>query len=151
MELIKNNIFINFIGLSSMGHGDELVLADAHFPASSVCKSSNCGTLEIRADGCDSLSYLLECILKFFPLDEYAESPVFVMDLVDSDKKAKLEVKVWKEFENVLNKTQAAEVKLKPVERFQFYEQAKKAYAVIQTGDLAKYGNIIIKKGCVLD
>ena len=74
------------------------------------------------------------------------------MDLVDSDKKAKLEVKVWKEFEEVLKKTQTdRQVVIKPVERFQFYEQAKKSFAVIQTGDLAKYGNIIIKKGCVLD
>lgn len=62
--------------LSSMGHGDELVLADAHFPAASVAKSSHCGTLELRADACDSLPYLLESILKFFPLDPYVKSPV---------------------------------------------------------------------------
>lgn len=58
-----------------MGHGDEIVLADAHFPASSLAKSSSHGTLEIRADACGSLPYLLESILKFFPLDEHA-SPV---------------------------------------------------------------------------
>lgn len=62
--------------LSSMGHGDEIVLADAHFPSSSVAKSSNIGTLEIRADGCSSLPHLLESILKFFPLDQYDDSPV---------------------------------------------------------------------------
>lgn len=52
--------------LSSMGHGDEIVLADAHFPASSVCKSSACGTKEIRADGVASISFLLEAIVIYF-------------------------------------------------------------------------------------
>lgn len=120
--------------LSSMGHGDEIVLADAHFPASSVSKSSKCGTIEIRADACNSLPYLLESILKFFPLDEYVEEPIFLMDRVDSDKAANLNVKVWKEYEQILESSQATPVKVKFVERFQFYEQAKKAYAVIQTG-----------------
>ena len=63
--------------LSSMGHGDEIVLADAHFPASSVSKSSTVGTIEIRADACASLPHLLESILKLLPLDEYVSSPVF--------------------------------------------------------------------------
>lgn len=62
--------------LSSMGHGDEIVLADAHFPGSSVAKSSQCGTIEIRADACDSIPHLLESILKFFPLDQYVDQPV---------------------------------------------------------------------------
>ena len=61
--------------LSSMGHGDEIVLADVHFPASSTAKASNCGTIELRADACQSLPHLLESVLKFFPLDEY-DSPV---------------------------------------------------------------------------
>jgi L-fucose mutarotase len=61
--------------LSSMGHGDEIVIADAHFPSSSVAKSSQCGTLEIRADACSSIPELLEAVLKFFPLDQY-DSPV---------------------------------------------------------------------------
>lgn len=62
--------------MSSMGHGDEIVLADAHFPANSVAKSSTNGTILIRLDACESLSYLLESILKFFPLDFYAASQV---------------------------------------------------------------------------
>ncbi|RNA19420.1 fucose mutarotase-like [Brachionus plicatilis] len=137
--------------LSSMGHGDEIVLADAHFPASSVAKSSNCGTIEIRADGCDTLPYLLESILKFFPLDEYAQEAIFLMDRVDSDKASNLIVKVWKEFDQILELSQGKEIKPKFVERFQFYEQAKRAYAIIQTGDVAQYGNIILKKGLVMN
>jgi L-fucose mutarotase len=73
------------------------------------------------------------------------------MDLVDSDKQVKLEVKAWSEFDSVLKKTQKKTMKLVKLERFQFYEQAKRSFAIIQTGDNAKYGNIIIKKGCVLD
>jgi L-fucose mutarotase len=60
--------------LSSMGHGDEIVLADAHFPASSIAKSSLCKTIEIRADACDSLPHLLKSILKVFPLGKNLSS-----------------------------------------------------------------------------
>lgn len=120
--------------LSSMGHGDEIVLADAHFPASSISKSSNCGTIEIRADACNSLPYMLESILKFFPLDEYVQEPIFLMDRVESDKIANLNVKVWEEYDQILELSQGKPVKTKFVERFEFYEQAKKAYAIIQTG-----------------
>ncbi|CAF0947929.1 unnamed protein product [Brachionus calyciflorus] len=137
--------------LSSMGHGDEIVLADAHFPASSVARSSTCGTLEIRADGCDSLPYLLESILKFFPLEECIEEPVFLMDRSDLDKANNLQVKIWKEFDKILELSQGKKIKTKNVERFEFYEQAKKAYVIIQTGDTAQYGNIILKKGLVMD
>ena len=147
--------------LSSMGHGDDIVLADAHFPASSIAKSSDHGTLEIRADACNSLPHLLQSILQLFPLDEYVESPVyflivtfisfkiyhycklevFLMDRVDSDKKANLQVNVWAEFDDILTLTQNKTIKPAFVERFKFYEQAKKAYAVIQTGYLLDYNN----------
>jgi L-fucose mutarotase len=93
-----------------------------------------CGTLEIRLDACNSLPYLLESILKLFPLDEYVSSPVFYMDLVDCDKAAKYEVKVWKEFESILNLTQEKKIEPSRIERFEFYEKSKKAYAIIQTG-----------------
>lgn len=73
------------------------------------------------------------------------------MDLVDSDKQTGLDVKVWKEFQQILDETQEVKVKPELVERFQFYEQAKKAFAIIQTGDNAKYGNIILKKGLALE
>ncbi|XP_041922282.1 fucose mutarotase isoform X1 [Alosa alosa] len=77
--------------LAKMGHGDELVLADANFPVSSVCK---CGPIEIRADGLQ-IPALLEAILKLFPLDTYVRSPAAVMDLVDSDKELGVETPVW--------------------------------------------------------
>ena len=63
--------------LCSMGHGDEIVIADCHFPASSNAKSSTTGTIELRADACDSLPQMLNAILKFFPLDEYDHPVIF--------------------------------------------------------------------------
>lgn len=137
--------------LSSMGHGDEIVLADAHFPTSSTAKSSTCGTLEIRADGGASLSELLTAIVKFIPLDQYDENNAILMDLVDSDKEKGVEVKIWKEYQQILNNAENHQVKLTLIPRFDFYERAKKAYAIIHSGDDAIYANIILKKGVVRD
>ncbi|XP_062851717.1 fucose mutarotase [Trichomycterus rosablanca] len=130
--------------LAQMGHGDELVLADANFPVSSVCK---CGPVEIRADGV-KIPELLKAILKLLPLDTYVELPAAVMDLVDSDKSRGLKVPVWETFSELL-KHAGSHGNLDVVERFAFYERAKKAFAVIATGETALYGNIIIKKGVI--
>uniref|UniRef100_A0A3B3B721 Fucose mutarotase n=1 Tax=Oryzias melastigma TaxID=30732 RepID=A0A3B3B721_ORYME len=118
--------------LAKMGHGDELVLADVNFPASSVCA---CGPKEIRADGL-RIPQLLEAILKLLPLDTYVPCPAAVMDLVDTDKQKGLSVT-----ESMCTKS------LYKVERFAFYERAKKSYAVVATGETALYGNLILKKG----
>lgn len=136
--------------LSSAGHADEIVLADAHFPTTSICKRS--GVREIRADGI-SIPPLLEAILKLFPLDLYESCPVSLMDLVDSDKMNFPDgPSIWKEYEGIVKR---AEPSLKHqtftlVERFKFYEQAKKAFAIVATGETAQYGNIILRKGVVI-
>ncbi|XP_062375014.1 fucose mutarotase [Sardina pilchardus] len=130
--------------LAKMGHGDELVLADANFPVSSVCK---CGPIEIRADGLQ-IPALLEAILKLFPLDTYVRSPAAVMDLVDSDKELGLETPVWTSYIHMI-KQAGSQGGLETVERFAFYERAKKAFAVVATGETALYGNLIIKKGVI--
>ena len=132
--------------LSSAGHGDEIVLADVHFPTSSICRN---GPTEIRADG-HGIPILLEAILKLFPLDTYVDFPVAVMDLVQQDKVSGLKVPVWDKYQASLNKAENKEVLIEKVERFQFYERAKKAFAVVHTGETAQYGNIILKKGLVL-
>ncbi|XP_076830696.1 fucose mutarotase [Brachyhypopomus gauderio] len=130
--------------LAKMGHGDELVLADANFPVSSVCK---CGPVEIRADGLH-IPELLEAILKLLPLDTYVALPAAVMDLVASDREQGLQVPVWLRYSQLL--TQAgSHGNLEMIERFAFYERAKKAFAVVATGETALYGNIIIKKGVI--
>uniref|UniRef100_A0A3Q2SVC8 Fucose mutarotase n=1 Tax=Fundulus heteroclitus TaxID=8078 RepID=A0A3Q2SVC8_FUNHE len=130
--------------LAKMGHGDELVLADANFPTSSICA---CGPKEIRADGL-GIPQLLEAILKLLPLDTYVPSPAAVMDLVDSDKQRCLAVPVWETYAHLLHMADS-QSPLEKVERFTFYERAKKAYAVVATGETALYGNLILKKGVI--
>uniref|UniRef100_A0A3P9JY19 Fucose mutarotase n=1 Tax=Oryzias latipes TaxID=8090 RepID=A0A3P9JY19_ORYLA len=130
--------------LAKMGHGDELVFADANFPASSVCA---CGPKEIRADGL-KIPQLLEAILKLLPLDTYVPCPAAVMDLVDTDKQKGLSVPVWEIYSNLLNQA-GCKSPLEKVERFAFYERAKKSYAVVATGETALYGNLILKKGVI--
>jgi len=132
--------------LSSAGHGDEIVLADAHFPTSSVCRH---GPKEIRADG-HKIPELLEAILKLFPLDTYVQVPVAIMDMVDSDKASGLQIPVWDEYHTIVDKAEEKHIVFEKMERFAFYERAKKAFALVHTGELSKYGNIIIKKGLAL-
>ena len=124
--------------LCDTGHGDELVIADANFPAETVSKRL------IRMPGVDG-GTLLEAIMSVFPLDSYADSSVFVMDLTDSDKaKGMPEPEVWKIYRELSGE------ELGLIERFDFYERTKDAYAVIQTGEERQYGNLLIKKGVVL-
>nr|XP_011721905.1 fucose mutarotase isoform X3 [Macaca nemestrina] len=129
------------------------VLADLNFPASSICQ---CGPLEIRADGL-GIPPLLEALLKLLPLDTYVESPATVMELVPSDKERGLQTPVWTEYESILHRAGCTGVlqpchfvfqrALAKLERFEFYERAKKAFAVVATGETALYGNLILKKG----
>ncbi|XP_022060971.1 fucose mutarotase [Acanthochromis polyacanthus] len=130
--------------LAKMGHGDEIVLADANFPASSICA---CGPKEIRADGL-GIPQLLEAILKLLPLDTHVPCPAAVMDLVDSDKQRCLAVPVWETYRELLSHA-GSQSPLEVVERFAFYERAKKAFAVVATGETALYGNLILKKGVI--
>uniref|UniRef100_A0A4W5LVQ5 Fucose mutarotase n=1 Tax=Hucho hucho TaxID=62062 RepID=A0A4W5LVQ5_9TELE len=130
--------------LAKMGHGDELVLADTNFPTSSTC---TCGPIEIRADGLGAAE-LLEAILKLLPLDTYVPSPAAVMELVDSDKKRELATPVWDIFRQKLAHA-GVQAPLEKVERFAFYERAKKAFAVVATGETALYGCLILKKGVI--
>ncbi|XP_046543267.1 fucose mutarotase-like [Haliotis rubra] len=132
--------------LALMGHGDEIVFADAHFPSSSICRS---GPRELRADGLDIPS-LLEGVLELFTLDQYVDKPVGRMDLVDSDKAKKLPTPVWDKYMAIINKAEGREVPVELIERFQFYERAKTAFAIVHTGETAQYGNIILKKGVCL-
>ncbi|PNJ30112.1 fucose mutarotase [Pongo pygmaeus] len=128
--------------LARMGHGDEIVLADLNFPASSICQ---CGPMEIRADGL-GIPQLLEAVLKLLPLDTYVENPAAVMELVPSDKERGLQTPVWTEYESILRGAGCTRA-LAKIERFEFYERAKKAFAVVATGETALYGNLILKKG----
>ena len=123
--------------LYRMGHGDEIVLADAHFPGESV------NATVIRADGL-KIADLLDAILPLFALDTYVESPVFMMDAVPGDT---LDPAVEASYRKAVDAHWPDTPPIERVERFAFYEQAKNAFAVVMTGETAKYGNIVLKKG----
>jgi L-fucose mutarotase len=123
--------------LARMGHGDELVLADAHFPAETY------NLRVLRADGIP-MTGLLEAILPLFELDSYAESPLIMMAPVKGDP---LDPSVEKEYLISIQKTNPAVHSISRIERFAFYERTRSAFAVVVTGELAKYGNIILRKG----
>ncbi len=119
-----------------MGHGDELVLADAHFPG------ENLGPPTVRADGV-AIPALLDGILPLFALDQYVETPLAMMAAVAGDE---LDPTVEESYRRVIDR-RVSGAAIKRVERFAFYERARHAFAIVMTGETAKYGNIILKKG----
>nr|XP_035965510.1 fucose mutarotase isoform X2 [Halichoerus grypus] len=125
--------------LARMGHGDEIVFADVNFP------TSPCGPEEIRADGLGTPP-LLEAVVRVLPRDTSVESPAAVMELVPSDRKTGLQTPVWRSYQSILSEAGCTS-SLAKIERFEFYARAKKAFAVVATGETALYGNLILKKG----
>lgn len=123
--------------LSRMGHGDEIVLADAHFPGETM------GKRVLRADGL-LIPDLLDAILPLFELDSYADDPVAMMAPVPGDA---LDPTVEQAYRAAIDRHAPQTPATARVERFAFYERAKQAFAVVMTGETAKYGNIILKKG----
>ena len=122
--------------LCDMGHGDELVIADANFPAEALASRL------IRLPGIDDVR-AAEAVLSVFPLDTYSD-PAYIMDLTDGDKaKGMPQPAIWAEYEKLTGSVEK-------LERFDFYESAKKAYCIIQTGEERQYGNLILVKGVVL-
>jgi L-fucose mutarotase len=123
--------------LCRMGHGDEIVLADAHFPGETF------GRRVLRADGV-RIPELLDGILPLFALDSYVESPLIMMAAVPGDA---LDPAVEASYRAVVDKHWPDTPPIQRIERFAFYERTKEAFAVLMTGETAKYGNIILKKG----
>lgn len=123
--------------LARMGHGDRIVLADAHFPGDST--NPRC----LRADGL-LIADLLEAILPLFELDAYIEDPLLMMAPVEGDH---LDTSVEERYLNVLKKHATQTPAISRLERFAFYDEATRAFAVVMTGDTAKYGNLILTKG----
>ena len=125
--------------LMEMGHGDEIVIGDGNFPAASVAKRL------IRLDG-HGVNEVLGAILKLMPLDTYVDCPVALMDNGDPSDRPP----IWAEYAETI-KAEEGEKGVELVERFAFYERAKKAYCVVATGETAIYANIILKKGVVIN
>lgn len=125
--------------LFRMGHGDEIVLADAFFPADSF------GKQVVRADGI-GIVRLLEGIMPLITLDSYVKSPLFMMIPAPGDD---LDMNVEKAYRMAIDRTWPETPPVVRVERFAFYEQAKRAFAIVMSGEVQKYGNIILKKGVI--
>jgi len=125
--------------LFRMGHGDEIVLADAFFPGDSM------NSRVIRADGI-KIPALLDGILALMNLDSYVPHPVVMMAPVPGDS---LDESVEKSYREVIDRRWPGTPATERMERFAFYERAKKAFAVLMTGETVKYGNIILKKGVI--
>jgi L-fucose mutarotase len=125
--------------LMEMGHGDEIVLADGNFPA-----AANAQRL-IRCDG-HNVPDLLDAILKLFPLDNFVKQPVSLMDIVPGDN---YKPEIWNDYKQIVNKYDSHFEDFEMVERFKFYSRAQKAYAIVATGEMARYANIILKKGII--
>jgi L-fucose mutarotase len=124
--------------LMEMGHGDEIVLADGNFPAASVAQRL------ARSDG-NQVPDLLEAVLKLFPLDPFTERPAAVMAVVPGDSSKPT---IWETYKEIILRHEKFS-DFEYVERFAFYERARRAYAVVATSESAVYANIILKKGLV--
>ena len=130
--------------LRAMGHGDDLVIADTNFPADSVARQTATGKL-LRMDNLTAPE-AIEAILSVMPLDGFVEHPASRMGITGD------ETKVLPVHADVQKAVDAAEAKSSPlgiVSRFDFYERAKNAYAVIVTGERRFYGCFILKKGVI--
>ena len=125
--------------LFRMGHGDEIVLADAFFPGDS------CNSRVIRADGI-RIPGLLDGILRLINLDYAVPHPVMMMAAIEGDK---LDPQVENSYREPIDRLWPGTPPILRIERFAFYERAKNAYAVVMTGETVKYGNIILTKGVI--
>ncbi len=124
--------------LCRMGHGDELILADAHFPAETFA-TRHC----LRADGL-TIPSLLDGLLPLFEIDRYEPLPVLTMEAVPGDT---LDPAIEASYRACLDRHGCDWAAMGRLERFAFYERARSTYLIVQTGDVAKYGNLLLKKG----
>lgn len=125
--------------LRAMGHGDEIVIADANFPATSL------GPRCIRADGSNA-SEILRAVLQVMPLDSFVPDPALTMQVVGEPNAVPEAVA---DFAKIIGEEADNPVQPQSLERFAFYERAASAFAVVQTGETRLYGNIILKKGVI--
>ena len=130
--------------LCEMGHSDRIVIGDGNFPAESMGKDA----IVIRCDG-HGVPELLDAILQVMPLDTYVEKPMNLMEVMPGDP---VETPIWDTYKEIVVKhDKRGAACVGNIERFQFYEEAKKAYAIIATGESAVYANVMLQKGVVIN
>jgi L-fucose mutarotase len=125
--------------LRAMGHGDDIALVDANYPAESA------GPQVVRLDGISS-PRILDAILSVMPLDEFVPEAAWRMEVVGNPQG---EEPIFAEFRDIIARREGPKFKLASLERFKFYQRASQAFAVIASGERRLYGNIILKKGIV--
>lgn len=125
--------------LRAMGHGDDIVIVDANFPAAAM------GRPVIRMDGVDAVR-VLDAVLSVMPLDDFVPDAAWRMEVVgDPDA----EMPIFGEFRRAIAAHEGDGFRLASLERFAFYERARQVFAVVVTGERRLYGNIILKKGVI--
>ena len=130
--------------LARMGHGDRLVIADSNFPSDSVAANCVCKDV-VRVHG--TTAEILQAVLQLMPLDQYDPEPLQVMDRVPADKQKDLHVPAY---ESIATAAMGlAKEDLSYIERYEFYEKAKKCFFVVQTDDTTLYANVIVAKGVI--
>lgn len=127
--------------LCEMGHGDEIVLADGNFPAESVGRDA----IVIRADG-HGVTELLDAVLAMIPLDQYSDYQAALMSVVEGDPGSP---DIWDTYKELLSRYEPEYGNVEMMERYAFYDRARKAYAIVATGETSIYANILLKKGVV--
>ena len=131
--------------LCEMGHSDVVVIGDANFPGKRFAKEGDCTFL--RADGISGTA-LLDAILTVIPCDTYIDRPVMLMQTMDCDRA--LNIPIWDEYKSIVGKHDGrGENAIGFLDRFDFYDRAKKACCIIQSGEEAIYANVMIQKGVI--
>ena len=130
--------------LMQMGHGDDLVICDINHPAVTIAKETTYGRLIDMAD-CD-IPQATEAILTLFPLDTFVPAPVWRMEVVDDPA---AQMPVFARMQGVIDKAQGRPVTMAALERFSFYDAAKRAFCIIRTSDPGPYGCFILRKGVI--
>lgn len=125
--------------LMEMGHGDEIVIADGNYPAASNAKRL------VRCDGL-GVPELLVSILELLPMDTYQEYAIGLMEVAKGDDTVP---KIWETYKKIIQSAEVENQKIEMIERQDFYDRSKTAYAIIATGEEAIYANILLKKGVV--
>jgi L-fucose mutarotase len=130
--------------LMLMGHGDDLVICDVNHPAATIAKHTTYGTI-INLAGCD-IPRATAAILSLMPLDGFVDEPVMHMRVVgDPDGR----VPIFERMQQTLDAAEGRPVRIGSYERFEFYEAAKRAFAIVRTSDPGPYGCFILRKGVI--
>jgi L-fucose mutarotase len=127
--------------LASMGHGDEIAVVDANFPAAA------CARRLVRLDGV-AAPRVLSAVLSLLPLDSFVDAPLCTMAMVDAPG---AEPEAVREFRAVARRAEGREVALSALAREAFYARARDAYAIVQTGETRLYANVLVRKGVVAE